>query len=118
LEDLVNHFVDCVVKDRRLAQRHMIKTPLRVRVRRSTMPEQRCQSENISDRGIFFSTGLHVAIGTMVDVLFKMPSEVSGKPTTEWLCTGHVVRLEATATPGCMHGVGVQFDCYEVSRAR
>jgi hypothetical protein len=52
----------------------------------------------------------------MVDVLFKMPEAVSGKPTTEWLCTGHVVRIE-TQKDESYNGVGVQFDCYEVSRA-
>ena len=37
---------------------------------------------------------------------------------SEWRCTGHVVRVEEVRAPGGKQGVGVQFDCYEVSRSK
>jgi hypothetical protein len=40
---------------------------------------------------------------------------ITGRPTTEWLCSGHVVRVEPIESPRGKRGVGVQFDCYDVS---
>lgn len=45
-----------------------------------------------------------------------MPEEISGEPTTEWRCTGHVVRVEPAKFPRGKCGVGVHFYCYEASR--
>ncbi|HEY2462330.1 MAG TPA: PilZ domain-containing protein [Candidatus Acidoferrum sp.] len=112
----MKRFVEQLTKDRRLSERHDIKTPVRVRLRKGMGPDRRGETRNISERGILLATDLSLQVGTMVDVLFKMPEAVSGKPTTEWLCTGHVVRIE-TQKDESYNGVGVQFDCYEVSRA-
>jgi hypothetical protein len=59
-----------------------------------------------------------MAIGCAVEILLKMPHEVTGKLTTEWRCTGHVVRLQPVETPWGNLGVGVQFDCYEILRSK
>ncbi len=55
--------------------------------------------------------------GEVVEILLKMPEEISGEPTNEWRCTGHVVRVELADFPRGKFGVGVQFYCYEASRA-
>jgi hypothetical protein len=47
-----------------------------------------------------------------------MPKEITGKPATEWRCTGRVVRLGPVDTPRGKLGVGVQFDCYEILRSK
>jgi hypothetical protein len=47
-----------------------------------------------------------------------MPAEITGRPTTEWRCTGHVVRLEPVDAVRSQLGVGVQFDCYEILRSK
>jgi len=47
-----------------------------------------------------------------------MPEEISGSPTTEWRCTGHVVRVEPIDTPRGKLGVGIQFDYYEILRSK
>ncbi|HXN51508.1 MAG TPA: PilZ domain-containing protein [Candidatus Acidoferrum sp.] len=103
--------------DRRLADRYKVKTPLRVRVWKSALPEQTAESLNLSQRGIYFATDSVLRKGETVEVYFNMPEEIVGEPTTEWRCTGHVVRVEETNTSGGKQGVGVQFDCYEVSRS-
>jgi hypothetical protein len=102
--------------DRRATLRHNCKVPLRIRLRKSAMPEQRGESENLSERGIFFATNSVLPVGTVVEILLKMPEAISGRPTTEWLCSGHVVRVEAVDSPRGKLGVGVQFDSYRVSR--
>jgi len=102
--------------DRRLSPRHEIRTPLRIRVWKSAAPERRGESVNLSERGILFASDSSLPIGTVVEVLLKMPEEITGEPTTEWLCSGHVVRVNPIDSPRGKLGVGVQFDCYQISR--
>src|SRR5579864_8614654 len=104
-------------RDRRFAERHTIKTALRVRVWKSGLPEESAESLNISQRGIFFATNCRIAEGEVVEILLKMPEEISGEPAAEWRCTGHVVRVEPAAFPKGKLGVGVHFYCYEACRA-
>jgi hypothetical protein len=47
-----------------------------------------------------------------------MPEEITGKPTTEWRCSGRVVRLQPVDTPQGKTGVGVEFDYYEILRSK
>lgn len=107
-------------KDRRLVGRYKVKTPLRVRLWKSTEPELAAESVNLSQRGIFFATNSILYEGEAVEIYFDMPEEVIGEPTTEWRCTGHVVRVERTDGKfgKGKQGVGVQFDCYEISRSK
>ena len=81
------------------------------------MPECAAESVNLSQRGIYFATNSLLHKGETVEVLFNMPVEIAGEPVSEWRCTGHVVRVEKIKTPSGKLGVGVQFDCYEVSRS-
>ena len=105
-------------RDRRYAKRFNIKTALRVRVWKADVPEKRAESLNLSQRGIFFATDSLVAKGEVLEILLKMPEEITGEPTTEWRCTGHVVRIEPMDSPRGRFGVGVHFYCYDVSRPR
>jgi hypothetical protein len=104
--------------DRRLAGRYKVKTPLRVRLWKSLVPECTAESVNLSQRGIYFATDAVLRKGETVEVLFNMPEEIVGEPASEWRCTGHVVRVEEIKTAGGKQGAGVQFDCYEVSRSK
>ena len=107
-------FKDNLARDRRLSHRHKVKTALRVRVWNSDLPEHRAESINVSLRGIYFATKHPLCKGEIVEVLLKMPEEISGEQTTEWRCTGHVVRIEPPDSP--KGKLGVQFYCYEASR--
>jgi hypothetical protein len=111
----VEHFVEKLDHDRHLSLRHNVRTALRLRMRKFDAAEQRAQSENLSQRGVFFTTELAINKGTSLDLLVEMPEEVTGVPPAQWLCTGHVVRVVPTETHGKC-GIGVQFDYYEVSR--
>jgi Tfp pilus assembly protein PilZ len=102
--------------DRRVSLRHNFRVPIRVRIWKSGMPEQRSESENLSEGGILFATDTPILVGTVVEVLLKMPEAITGEPTTEWLCSGHVVRVAPIDSPRGKLGVGMQFDCYQVSR--
>ena len=104
-------------RDRRFVERFKVKTALRLRVWKSDLPEERAESVNLSRRGIFFSTNSHLSKGQVVEILLKMPEEITGEPPTEWRCTGYVVRVESADSSVESFGVGVHFYCYESSRA-
>jgi hypothetical protein len=104
--------------ERRTSRRLQFKTPLRVRVWKSGSTERRAESENLSESGTLFATDEPIAIGSALEILLKMPEEVTSKPTTEWRCTGHVVRHQPVDGKRAELGVGVQFDCYEVLRSK
>ena len=104
--------------DCRVTRRHFFKAPLRVRIWKSASPELRAEAENLSEKGIFFSTDSLLRVGTTVEIFLKMPEEITGESTTEWLCTGHVVRVDPVNLLRGKLGVGVEFDRYQISRAK
>jgi hypothetical protein len=106
------------IEDRRVARRHDFKAPLRVRIWKSSVPEWGAESENLSQTGIFFATDSAVQVGMAVEVVLKMPEEITGEPATECFYTGHIVRIERVDSPHGKLGVGVQFDCYEFTRSK
>lgn len=113
----MDHFIDRFVLDRRLATRYVLKSPMRFRIRKSSIPEERAETENLSERGVYFATKFPMSVGTAVDLLLKMPEVITGKKTTEWRCTGHVVRVVPQTFPEQNLGVGVEFDFYEICLA-
>ena len=113
----MDRFIERFSSDRRLARRHNVNAPLRLRVRKSAVAEQEVQIENLSRRGVFFSTNLPLHKGASVDLLMEVPEEIAGIPDVHWLCTGHVVRVVPITGQLGQNGIAVQFDCYEVSRA-
>jgi Tfp pilus assembly protein PilZ len=102
--------------NRRLSRRLSLKTPLRVRIWKSSASEESAESLNLSQNGVYFATNTPIREGETVEILLNMPEEISDEPSTEWRCTGHVVRVEPVDSAQGKLGVGVQFDCYEVSR--
>jgi Tfp pilus assembly protein PilZ len=112
----MERFVEKLESDRRLSQRYILRTPLRLRLRRSDFGERKLVSENLSQRGVFFATDLTISKGASLDLLVEMPEEITGVPAAQWLCTGHVVRVVPLDSSQGKNGIGVQFDFYEVSR--
>ena len=113
----MERFLEKLDRDRRLSRRHSLRAPLRIRVRKSDIAERSAESENLSQRGVFFATDLPLNKGASLDMLLEMPEAISGVPVAHWLCTGHVVRVVPPASSGDKQRVGVQFDFYEVSRS-
>ena len=104
--------------EKRVSRRYPLKTTMRLRARKSGQTEWSVESENLSETGTFFCTDVPLAIGSAVEIRLKMPEEISGKPTTDWRCTGHVVRFEPGDTARGELGVGVEFDYYEILRSK
>ena len=110
----MGRFVEKLDRDRRLARRHTLKTALQVRFRSAGVTEQGVESENLSQRGVFFATNLPLSTGTELDLLVEMPEKITGVPAAQWLCAGHVVRVVPMNSPQGANGVGVQFDSHAV----
>jgi hypothetical protein len=87
-----------------------------VRIWKSTAPEQNIESVNLSQNGVYFATNSPIREGETLEIRLKMPEEITQEPATEWLCTGHVVRVDRVESNLGNLGIGVQFDCYEVAR--
>ncbi|HXN23306.1 MAG TPA: PilZ domain-containing protein [Candidatus Dormibacteraeota bacterium] len=102
------------VSNRRLTRRWNLAVRLRFRIMNSTIPEQRAESLNISEGGVYFTTALTLERGAAIQLLMKMPREVTGKPPTEWRCKGRIVRVKPLISPLGSLGVGVKFDGYEI----
>jgi|SRR5579859_340832 len=111
--------VAALLRDRRLAVRHLVKVPIRLHIRRAAnASEHRCESENLSRRGVFFRTDLRLTEGAIVDLLLEMPEEITEVPAATWLCTGRIVRVVPMTPRRGMLGVAVKFDFYEISRSQ
>jgi hypothetical protein len=104
-----------LTRDRRAAYRHNLEIPLRYRIRRRSATEYVSQSTNVSDLGIAFTTDQDLSIGVIVDLWVEMPKGINGASGSDWLCTGHVVRIERNEVSH-LRRISVQFDCYEVLR--
>ncbi|MBS1841277.1 MAG: PilZ domain-containing protein [Acidobacteria bacterium] len=113
----MERFMESLGKDRRLAERHAVKTPLRLRIRKSEVNEQKVESENVSRRGVFFTTDLQLNEGAVLDLLLEMPEEITGVRAAQWICMGHVVRVVPGEAGTGPRGIGVEFDFYVVSHA-
>jgi hypothetical protein len=59
---------------------------------------------------------LPLRVGAAVELQLKLPEEITGQPTTEWRCKGHVVRVVQCVPPSSRLKVGVHFNRLDVSR--
>jgi Tfp pilus assembly protein PilZ len=104
-------------RDMRTAPRHDLKENLRVRIWKSDTPDQHAESVNVSEGGLFFVTDAVLQRGEEIEVFLQMPKIVTGEAATNWRCTGQVMRVEPMNSPTGKLGIGMRFDCYEVSRS-
>jgi hypothetical protein len=109
-------FMRVIRSDRRIALRHKCKVPVRFHIWKSAISKETAEAQNLSEGGIYFATDSLLRVGTVIELTVNMPEEITGEPTSEWLCSGHVVRIQPINLPCGKLGVGVQFDCYEVTR--
>ena len=56
-------------------------------------------------------------VGTPLQIVFRMPEEITGKRSQEWNCRGRVVRSDTVTESTSLAGIGVEIQYYEVSKA-
>jgi PilZ domain-containing protein len=111
----MERFVESLVRDRRLAERHALRMPMQLRLRASDKREEKVEAENVSRRGVFFWTDLPLDKGSTLDLLLEMPERISGVRPAQWVCLGHVVRVVERVAHDARRGIGVEFDFYVVA---
>jgi hypothetical protein len=100
--------------ERRIDTRVNICVPLRFRALNNPgSTEQSAESENISQRGMYFMTHVPLKIGTPVEVSLRMPQELAGKTASDVKCVARVVHVKPNTNPGGMLGIGLHIERYE-----
>jgi hypothetical protein len=100
--------------ERRFDTRVNVNVPLRFRALNNPgATEQTAQSENISQRGLYFLTDVPLKIGTPVEVSLRMPQELSGRVSSDVKCVARVVHVKQSSAPGGMSGIGLHIERYE-----
>jgi hypothetical protein len=100
--------------ERRIDTRVNIRVPLRFRALNNPgSTEQTAQSENLSQRGMYFLTDVPLKVGTPVEVSLRMPQEMAVKSTGDVKCVARVVHVRQSSTPGGLSGIGLHIERYE-----
>lgn len=102
--------------DRRLALRFALTVPVYIRIWKSSEPEQKVESVNLSESGVYFETEVPPPHGAMIHLRLEMPQAITGRIGMEWRCIGKVVRVTRLAGVS-KAGVGVQISYYEAVTA-
>lgn len=105
--------------ERRGAQRFEVHLPLTIQCDGRTVPGF---SQALSGRGIFFYAEASFPEGTIVELTFMMPSEITLAESMPVRCRGRVLRSSASlggyaqdssSQASQRSGIAVQFDSYE-----
>lgn len=98
--------------ERRDIPRYSVRIPLRFREvgLASNGSEHRTESLNISRRGLFFASDTELQVGTPIEILLRMPREVTGLLTVEARCFGRVVHARRGMFADGRNGYGVQIE--------
>ena len=100
--------------ERRIDTRVNICVPLRFRVLNNPgATEQSAQSENISQRGMYFLSSVLLKVGTPLEVSLRMPQELGGKVSSDVRCMARVVHVKPSSAPGGLSGIGLHIERYE-----
>jgi hypothetical protein len=100
--------------ERRIDTRVNICVPLRFRALNNPgATEQTAESENISQRGMYFMSAVPLKVGTPVEVSLRMPQELAGRVASDVKCVARVVHVRQAVAPGGKSGIGLHIERYE-----
>jgi hypothetical protein len=103
-------------RERRIDTRVNVCVPLRFRALNNPgATEQAAESENISQRGLFFMTNVPLKIGTPVEVSLRMPLAIAGQLASDVKCVARVVHVRESTSPGGKLGIGLHIERYEAA---
>ena len=100
---------DPIRLERRVGQRFELHLPLAVHFEGRTMPGF---TQDLSGRGSFFYTEAAVAAGSIVELTFTMPSEITLGESMRVRCRGRVLRISASDA-GKKNAIAVRLDSYQ-----
>lgn len=95
--------------ERRVGQRFELNLPLAVHFGGRTVHGF---TQDLSGRGIFFYAETALTDGSVVELTFTMPSEITLAESMRVRCRGHVLRV-SVSDAGEKNGIAVQLDSYQ-----
>ncbi len=104
------------IVERRLMPRKEIRIPLRFRVLpdgSSTGLTGEGESQNSSERGIYFLTASPLVVGNRLELFLPVGHESGGWGANQLRCTARVVHCRPAAGPSWKAGVGVFIERFE-----
>lgn len=100
--------------ERRIDPRVNVRVPLRFRILDGAQSiEQTAEAENISQRGIYFTTAVPLRVGMPLEVSLRMPQEIAGTNSSNVKCVARVVRVSPSSLLSGKAGVGLHIERYE-----
>jgi c-di-GMP-binding flagellar brake protein YcgR len=101
----------------RRATRFKVEEPVSARWTNGGIHEARGRTRDISTGGLFFYAEFAPDNGSQIEVVLKLPAEVTGSDAKTVLCRGRVVRVEIAeqeAASAPKYGVAVEMNSCEV----
>ncbi len=95
--------------ERRVGQRFEVNLPLAIQCAGQTFAGF---TQDVSSRGIFFYTEAALPAGSVVELIFTMPSEITLAESMRVRCRGHILRASG-AHPGRRNGIAARLDSYQ-----
>ncbi len=95
--------------ERRVGQRFELNLPLAVQFEGQTFGGF---TQDVSSRGMFFYSEATPAVGSLVELIFTMPSEITLGESMRVRCRGHILRT-SPANPSRKNGIAVRLDSYQ-----
>jgi hypothetical protein len=71
------------------------------------------EAVNLSERGIYFRSRERLAIGSPIEIYFKLPREMTGRASEEVRCSARVVHVEPEQSGDGFSGVGATVERFE-----
>lgn len=103
-------------KSSQRAQRFEIKVPVRYR-EKSREEWREGRTENISQSGLLFRAPEPLALESLVELNFALPTAKEGEPGATVLCDGKTVRTILPATSDESPGVAIKILNYKLKRS-
>lgn len=101
------------LSERRREVRLQLQIPLQFRpLLQPLAPVQRTRTLNISPKGVYFATEYPFQVGSVAELTFNSPKELTGHESTPVRCTARVMHVTPLQN-GAMSGVGMQIDRME-----
>jgi hypothetical protein len=102
--------------ERRRENRIMLQIPFQYRsLAKPTDPTRKAVTQNISPRGMYFTTNFPFIVGAEAEVTLEFPRAITGKDPSPMCCTARVMHVEQTKG-GTETGVGMFFERMEPAR--
>lgn len=99
--------------ENRITPRFKLHTPLSFHSKEKPLDFHQAKCMNMSSRGVYFVTKAVLRVGEAVEVLIKMPKQVTGVEGGVRRFTGRVTHIQRRNTLREPSGIGVQLLYYE-----